>query len=269
MLNPMHSNSSRWATVQLDPETERQAALATHALLKRIKELAETARAEQRETELSWQISFDEFNPDHIDFILATIGTGEVRILLDEGRVKAEETGIPALWRVQEDGKDSFVLSLLPSVVGRAIDSLPETLTIPSNFPQDVFAAPSILAELKATLEKTDVDTLTHDPAYSVELTRQPLIMNDRPFMQEVLGEGSIEVSMTGFASAYIRNTKVRGIWHSKLLNNAGKPLMDSYVVARIPPEVPAAPEEIDDTVRLAEETMTWIHDDLERGALG
>jgi hypothetical protein len=110
---------------------------------------------------------------------------------------------------------------------------------------------------------------LTHDPAYSVELTRQPLIMNDRPFMQEVLGEGSIEVSMTGFASAYIRNTKVRGIWHSKLLNNAGKPLMDSYVVARIPPEVPAAPEEIDDTVRLAEETMTWIHDDLERGALG
>ena len=118
MLNPMHSNSSRWATVQLDPETERQAALATHALLKRIKELAEAARAEQRETELSWQISFDEFNPDHIDFILATIGTGEVRILLDEGRVKAEETGIPALWQVQENGKDSFVLSLLPSVSG-------------------------------------------------------------------------------------------------------------------------------------------------------
>lgn len=269
MSNPLNSNSSRWANVRLDPETERKAAQATYDLLSRVKALAAQAREEQKEAELFWQKPFSDFDAEHLDFILATVGSGDVRIVIDNERVKLEETSIPALWRVQEDGVDSFVLSLLPPVVGQAIDQVPTAFDIPAPTPQDVFAAPSILSELKATLEQTDVTVLTHDPAYMVELTRQPLIMNDRAYLTSVLGEGNIDIDISGFANAHIRNTNVRGIWNNHLVNNAGKPLLDSYVVAFIPPEVPSAPEELDDTVRMADETMTWIADDLERGTLG
>lgn len=269
MTTPLLNSSTRWANVHLDRETERKAALETIDLLRSIKNLAQEALVQQKENDLSWTYPFSRWQPEHLDFILATIGTGEVRISIDDGRVKLEETAIPALWHMQNDGEHSLVLALLPSVVGQAIDQTCEDLTIPNETPQNVFAAPSILLELQTALAKADLTKLTYDPAYMIELTRQPLDTNDREFLQKTLGEGQIEIWMSGFANAHIRSTKVKGIWNSHLLNNAGKELLDSVVVARIPPEVPCAAEELEDTVRIASETLQWLEDDLERGTLG
>lgn len=269
MMTPLQNSSARWANVHLDEETEGNAALETVALLSSIKNLAQEARIQHKELELYWKFPFSQFKPEHIEFILATLGVGEVRISIDNGRVKLEETGIPALWHMQEENEHSLVLALLPPAVSQAIDQINPELTIPSETPSNVFAAPSILLELCAALEKTDISKLTYDPAYMIELTRQPLDTQDRNFLRETLGEGNIEIWMSGFANAQIHNTKVRGIWNSHLLNNAGKELLDSLVVARIPPEVPNAPDELDDTVRMASETLQWIEDDLVRGTLG
>ena len=269
MTSPLHNSSTRWAHVHLDRETERKAALETIVLLNAVKDQAHQARLHHRENELFWEFSFDQFKPEHIDFILATIGTGEVRISIDNGRVKLEETAIPALWHVQNGITHSLVLSIMPPAVGEAIDKINGTLKIPNETPEKVFSAPSILLELQAVLEKTNLEYFTHDPAFSIELTRQPLESQDRDFLEGILGVGSIEIWLSGFASAHIRSTTVRGLWNSRLLNNAGKLLLDSIVVARIPPEVPTAPEELDDTVKIASETLHWIEQDLERGALG
>lgn len=269
MTSPLHNSSSHWANIHLDRETERKAALETVVLLSAVKDQAKKALEQQSEHKLCWEFSFNQFQPEHIDFILATIGTGEVRISIDNGRVKLEETAIPALWHVQNGQSHSLVLALMPPVVGDAIDQIEGYLAIPQETPPNVFAAPSILQELQGALEKTDLTRLTHDPAFMVELTRQPLDTQDREFLQKVMGEGLIEIWLSGFASAYIRSTQIRGLWSSQLLNNAGKQLLDSLVVARMPPEVPCAPEELSDTVKIASETLQWIEDDLERGALG
>lgn len=44
---------------------------------------------------------FSHFDPKHIDFLLATLGEGEVRIKLFGGEAKAGDTSVPGLWRVQ------------------------------------------------------------------------------------------------------------------------------------------------------------------------
>ena len=269
MTSPLLNSSTRWANVHLDRETERRAALETIELLRAVKHHAQQARDQQKEYDLFWKCLFTQLHPEHIDFILATIGTGEVRISIDNGRIKLEETAIPSLWHMQENDEHSLVLALLPPAVGEAIEKTPQAFTMPAQTPQNVFAAPSILLELQTALEKTDITKLTHDPAYMIELTRQPLDMSDREFLRQTLGEGCIEIWMSGFASAQIHSTNVRGLWSSHLLNNAGKELLDSIVVARIPPEVPCAPEELDDTVNVTNETLQWLEDDLERGNLG
>lgn len=269
MTTPLHNSSARWANIHLDRETEHRAAVETLVLLNVVKDKAKKAIAQHEESTLYWQFPFANFDPKHIDFILATIGVGEIRISLDGGRIKLEETAIPALWHQQENGVHSLVLALIPPAVSEAIDKIASSLEIPQAHPQDVFAAPSILVQLQAALEKIDLTVVSHEPAYMLEMTRQPLVAQDREYLAQVLGEGNIEIWLSGFANAHIHSTQVRGIWNNHLLNNAGKELLDSYVVSRIPPEVPVAPEELEDTVRIASDTIHWIEEDIERGALG
>ena len=65
-----------------------------------------------------------------------------------------------------------------------------------------------------------------------VELTKQPLSPGDSRAILSTLGTGDIRAEITGFAKSTINRTGVRGIWHTKMLNNAGKPLLDAYVCA-------------------------------------
>lgn len=269
MTSPLHNSSARWANVHLDRETEHKAALETLVLLNAITDQAKKAVKNHEEKSLDWQFSFARFIPAHIDFILATLGTGEVRINIDNGRVKIEETAIPALWHVQENGEHRLELALIPPIVQNAIEQIPLEFTVFPSTSDEVFAAPSILMQLQASLEKTDIDTISHDPAQMIELTRQPLASADREYLKKVLGVGTIEIWLSGFANANIRSTNIRGIWSSHLLNNAGKELLDSYIVACIPPEVPVAPEELEDTIRISSETIHWIENDIQQGRLG
>lgn len=269
MTSPLHNSSARWANVHLNRETEHKAAVETLVLLNAINDQAKKAVKHHGEKSLDWQFSFAQFTPAHIDFILATVGSGEVRINIDNGRVRIEETAIPALWHVQENGEHRLELALIPPTVLSAIERISPEFILPPPTSDGVFAAPSILMQLQASLEKTDIATISHDPAHMIELTRQPLAPADRDYLKKVLGEGTIEIWLSGFANTNIRSTNIRGIWSSHLLNNAGKELLDSYIVACIPPEVPVAPEELEDTIRITSETIHWIENDIQQGRLG
>ena len=102
-----------------------------------------------------------------------------------------------------------------------------------------------------------------------VELTRQPLAPGDQAYLAGVLGMGEIDVRLSGFADSRIRSTKVRGIWHTQILNHAGKGLLDAYVVGLLPAEVPASPDELEETVAKCREIIGWMEEDQARGALG
>ncbi|MEI3144727.1 MAG: hydrogenase expression/formation C-terminal domain-containing protein [Dakarella massiliensis] len=68
------------------------------------------------------------------------------------------------------------------------------------------------MSELNAAAKDVDFDHF--DPTMvpvAVELTRQPLSPNDKDYINKVLGEGTIEVQMQGFAKITIRGQTLWG----------------------------------------------------------
>ncbi len=264
--------AGRWAEVpQLAPDVERAAAEALVAFLREVEQAVLEAKAAGPEAlealHRAWD--FRRFDRAWLPFILPMLGSGEVRITLHDGLARMEETGIPALWRLQMGGHDSFILGRIPRCVRLAAQEGDETIRkIVTNGP-DVFAAPAILEELRSAQQKLDWSKLPEDPAYMVELTKQPLSPGDSRAILSTLGTGDIQAEITGFAKSTINRTGVRGIWHTKMLNNAGKPLLDAYVCAVIPPEVASPCEAYDDALERCREMADWIEKDLARGAIG
>ncbi|MBP3439439.1 MAG: hydrogenase expression/formation protein [Sutterella sp.] len=265
-----------WAEVpRMAPETERRAALAAAAFLKEVGARVQEAREAARETgkqalsDLHEIYDFSRFDPEWMPFVLAALGRGEVRIALHDGLVRIEETGVPALWRMKIGASESFVLSRVPLCVRKEALEGDETVGRIVNGGPDVFAAPAILEELRRAQSEIDWSAIPEDPVFMTELSRQPLSPGDARALLSTLGTGTIEAEITGFARSVIQRTRVRGIWHSRLFNNAGKTLLDAYVAAVIPPEVAASSEAFADTEAKCREIAEWLEADLARGAIG
>lgn len=273
MANFSIDGADVWARVpQLPPEVEEQAARALIDFLKEVDEELKMALADESGATFDAMhkiYEFKRFRSDWMKFILPTIGVGEIRVTLHDGLVKIEETGIPCLWRMQMDGQESFILTRVPLCVRHvANEGEPEIGKIVNNG-ADVFAAPAILEQLRAEQQKIDWDNLPKDPAFMVEFSGEPLGPGDTRAILSTLGTGNIEVRLKGFAESRLERTKVRGIWHSRLINNAGKELLEGYVTAWLPPEVPAAWEGLEDAHARCLELIQWLEDDLARGAIG
>ena len=276
--------AKRWLQApKLDPETERAAALATIDFLTDVRTHLEKAvadiesgRARKDGMDLHEVWDFSAFDVKHIDFLLATLGEGQVRITLFGGEAKAGDTGIPGLWRVQtgpDGASNAFVLGRLPRavlVVGdRGLDEIPDLV----NPGPDVFAAPAILGELSHQLgvarEAGEFETLPEKPAFMVEMQRQPLSRGDMNSLLSTLGTGDIEVELQGFAHSRFNRTRVKNVWRSRIINNAGKTLLDAFIIARMPPEIPVTADEFRDGIEKCTDLIDWVKGDLERGSLG
>lgn len=165
--------AGRWAEVpQLPPEVERAAARALVDFLREVEKAVLEAKAAGPEAleELHRVWDFRSFDRAWLPFILPMLGSGEVRITLHDGLARMEETGIPALWRLQMGGHDSFILGRIPRCVWLAARSGEETVGTIVNNGSDVFAAPAILEELRAAQQKIDWSRLPESPAHMVEL---------------------------------------------------------------------------------------------------
>ncbi len=264
------TEASRWENVNLDKETEHAAAKETLSFLKKVRDAAKNA-ATLSETEALGElltVSFDSFDAKHLDFIIATLASGEVRISADNGALRVEETSVTGLWRVQENEKQKFVLASLPNEVLGAIKEGKRSLEIPTEKPEGLFSSPAILEELAAAQKEANLEALDFNPPHMVELTRQPIEKEDIAWLKTNLGSGTTEIWLTGFANARMQSTKYCGIWRSTLLNKAGKTLLDSFVVTLLPPEVPVSPDEFADTVHECDELIEWLENDLARGVL-
>ena len=199
-------------------------------------------------------------------FLFDTLEAGEIRIVVDGGRVRIEETGVPTVWRMLVGDKDLIAISLLPQPVVEAAATGQADIEQPAAQPEGLFAAPSIITELRAAIAATDLTKPDPDGLpLSVELSRQPLSPQDKTYISEVLGSGRVEVNMRGFARSTIEQTKVRGVWRSRILSNATKELLDQVVVCAVPPEVMSSREDIPDALKRLQSKIDWCRADVER----
>ena len=258
---------SNWTGPDLDRHAERRAAERTMELLKELD--AAYSNAIETGEPLHWIYDTANLGEDTCRFLFNSLGTGEVRITLYDGEAVATETDIPGLWRLKIGQQESLVAALLPLCVQKALEYGRETLDAPEDKPEGLFASEPLLQEVIDVLGKTDISEIKTSVPYQIDMVRQPLTPADKTFLLSVIGRGPIAVQLLGFADSRIYSTKVKGLWRSVIINNAGKSLLDSLVIARIPPEVPAAPEDLPDALAKIRSVYDWIESDLARGALG
>lgn len=258
-------SSNHWARVNLDSQTEHEAALATVDFLKKIRDVLKDASFTKDEPALT--VSFSSFNPEHLDFILATVGSGEVRATVGE-HIRLEECAIEGLWRIQQRGVDRFEVTKVPAVLLECLSTKMLETSSSAETVEGLFAAQAILQELSAQQKTENLDVLSSEPPYTVEISRQPLTPADGTYIEKQLGKGLIDISISGFASAHIQSTAMKGIWRNRIFNNAGKALFDAYVITKLPPEVGESPEEMRSGANRCEEILKWLEDDLQRGSL-
>lgn len=258
-------SSNRWAQVNLDPQIEHDAALVTVEFLKKIRDALKNENFTQERSALT--IPFSSFNPQHLDFILATLGSGEVRATVGDD-VKLEECAVEGLWRIQERGVDRFEVTKVPSVLLDCLSAQVLEPDMKNETVEGLFAAQAVLQELSQAQKTENLDVLSSEPPYTVEISRQPLTSTDGSYIEKKLGKGLIDISISGFASAHIQSTAMRGIWRNRIFNNAGKILFDAYVVTKLPPEVGEGLQEMRSGAQHCEEILRWLEDDLQRGSL-
>lgn len=250
-------------------EEQVAAARDTLAWLKETRALLEKTRAEggKLHTVTDFTGKSDAFKK----FLFDTLDSGEIRIMLEGGQVRMEETGVPTVWRIMIGKQDMLVTAYIPEVVTTYSSRAElEDIVEPEKQPEGLFAAPAIFSELRhllADLRSREGAQDSVPPA--IELSRQPLSPADKSYINEVLGRGSIEVQMQGFARSTITQTRVRGVWRSKILNKANKELLDEIVVSDLPPEIPSTPEELPGAISKLTDMIEWIELDLSRGAIG
>lgn len=256
-------SSNRWINVDLDAQTEHAAAEATVKFLLEVQAALFSKGSEENKPLLT--VPFDRFDPNHLQFILATVDSGEVRATVGDS-IRLEETMIDGLWRIQENGVDRFEVVCVPDVLLKNLSD--EFLTVPTQTPEGVFAASAILQELSSAQRTEDLQSLSFEPPYTVEISRQPLSPADGEFIEKVLGKGVIDISISGFARAHIQSTAKKGIWRNRIFNNAGKALFDAYVVTKMPPEVGESIEQMQSGAKRCDEILSWLKEDLASGRL-
>lgn len=267
LLRQPKSRYSEWEGPDLDRDEEKRAAELTLSILDDLD--AVYTRSKLTDAPLHWIRDLGTISGDMRRFLLNSLGVGEVRISLHGGQAVATETKIAGLWRLQIGPQESLVAALLPRCVDVLLDHGLDSIPIPEHKPEGLFVALPLLTEIEDNLKHTDLSRLDGEPGKQIDMVRQPMSPADKTFILATLGEGPISIELMGFADSRIFSTKVKGVWRTVILSPSGKTLLHSLTVARIPPEVPASPDDLDDATAKIAEIREWISHDLERGALG
>lgn len=267
LLRHPKSRYSQWDGPDLDRNEEKRAAQTTLVILNDIESVY--TRSKLTDAPLHWIRDLGAMSDDTRRFLFNTLGIGEVRITLHGGQAVVTETKIPGLWRLQIGPQESLVAALLPRCVDVLLDHGLESIPIPEHKPEGLFVAIPLLTEIQDSVKNTDLSKFSDGMGKQIDMVRQPMSPADKTFILSTLGEGPISIELMGFADSRIFSTKVKGVWRTLILNPSGKTLLHSLTVARIPPEVPASMEDLEDATQKIAEIRDWINHDLERGALG
>ena len=260
---PHNITDSAWTGPDLKPEEEKRAAQKTLAVLEEMADVFKKA-GEDTKNELHWITDLGRLAAGTNRF-----GWWDVIISLCGGDAVAEDTEIPAVWRLTIGEQTSLVAALLPRCVTTLLETGNTDIKEPEKQPAGLFAAGPVHSELSQALKAADLTKIPELPDHQIDLSRQPLNPADMNYILTTLGEGKVDIELSGFAKSRIQASRVKGIWRRRILNNAGKTLMDSLVVALIPPEVPAGREDIPTSDAKLRELADWIRRDMARGAIG
>lgn len=187
------------------------------------------------------------------------VGEGEVSIIRKaDVPARCQESVLAGVWRtVYLDAADRVICDLLE------VASIPHLLSsaamadrrIDTSAPEaegDVLNALPILVELAAHAENYASGGSPH----AINLTLLPLSETEIGFLEERLGNGSVEVLSRGYGKCEVKSTATRDLWWVRYYNSMGTLILNSVEVIGVPEVVVAAEEDLRDSAQRLEDII-------------
>lgn len=207
------------------------------------------------------------YNAAALNLINQMLGEGEVGIRISipsQGfdEIRIQESLYTGIWRVRyfREGEaiaDQVEISALPACVTEAayLTAQPNLHAVTPG--PEAMNSPAILAELKTALKQWKPGAAP----VTINLSHLPMSADDHAVIDEALGKGSVYMLSRGFGNCRIMSTDVRHVWRVQYLNNSPAKLMilNTLVVAGLPEEAVAAPEDLEDSCERIRELIEWV----------
>jgi len=237
--------------------TEAIAACPRAAAL--LPQLAE-ALAVQKAAEPGRLFDITDYEGDDLELIGQVLGQGEVSgaaALPDGVTAEIQEATVAGLWRVRffdasrRLAADYLEIAAIPEIVRRAAGLGAERLAFGAS-PSGAMNVMPLLAEINERMSQP-VGSAPHVINFSL----LPMNDVDMSFLQQTLGEGSVQLLSRGYGTCKVTATGARNVWSVQFFNATDAIILDTLEIGGVPSAACAAEEDFRDSA----ERLREIHE--------
>jgi hydrogenase-1 operon protein HyaF len=223
-------------------------------------QLAE-ALAVQKTSEPGKLFDVTDCDGDDLELIGQVLGQGEVSglaALPDNVTAEIQEATVAGLWRVRffdsarRLAADYLEIATIPEIVRRAAGLGAERLAFGAPPPGAMNVMP-LLAEINERMSQRSADQPTHVINFSL----LPMNEVDMTFLQQTLGEGSVQLLSRGYGACKVTATGARNVWSVQFFNASDAIIVDTLEIGDVPAAACAAEEDFRDSA----ERLREIHE--------
>ncbi|MFY9656468.1 MAG: hydrogenase expression/formation C-terminal domain-containing protein [Methylocystis sp.] len=201
-----------------------------------------------------------DYDGDDLALIGQVLGQGEVSgaaALPDGVTAEIQEATVAGLWRVRffdasrRIAADYLEIAAIPEIVRRAANLGAERLAFGASPPGAMNVMP-LLAEINERMSQA-VGPAPHVINFSL----LPMNDVDMTFLQQTLGEGSVQLLSRGYGACKVTATGARNVWSVQFFNAADAIILDTLEIGDVPSAACAAEEDFRDSA----ERLREIHE--------
>jgi len=202
-----------------------------------------------------------DYAPDDLELITQVLGEGEVSGLaaLPDGVVaQIAEASVAGLWRVRfmdasgRVGADYLEVGAIPEIVRRAAALTADRLLFGAA-PEGAMNVMPLLAEIA---ERMSV-WREGEPSHAINFSLLPMSDVDMSFLQQILGDGPVQLFSRGYGACKITATGARHVWSVQFFNATDAIILDTLEIGDVPAAARAAEEDFRDSA----ERLREIHE--------
>ncbi len=223
-------------------------------------QLAE-ALAVQKASDAGRLFDITDFAGDDLELIGQVIGQGEVSgvaALPDGVTADIKEATVAGLWRVRffdaarRLAADYLEIADIPQIVRRAARLGAESLAFGAPPPGAMNVMP-LLTEINERMS----ERATGQPAHVINFSLLPMNEVDMTFLQQTLGEGSVQLLSRGYGACKVTATGARNVWSVQFFSASDAIILDTLEIGDVPAAACAAEEDFRDSA----ERLREIHE--------
>jgi len=198
---------------------------------------------------------------DDLELITQVLGEGEVSGLaaLPDGVVaQIAEASVAGLWRVRfmdasgRVGADYLEVGAIPEIVRRAAALTADRLLFGAA-PEGAMNVMPLLAEIGERMSAWREG----EPSHAINFSLLPMSDVDMSFLQQILGDGPVQLFSRGYGACKITATGARHVWSVQFFNATDAIILDTLEIGDVPAAALAAEEDFRDSA----ERLREIHE--------